>query len=299
MDRYAVFVDAGYFFSAGARAVFGGNVARRLLSLKDPAQTIGDIARKAAAIADGDTLLRIYWYDAAPGGQSSPEQKQIAMLAGVKMRLGTLNAVGAQKGVDSMIVTDLVELARNGAIADAILIAGDADLTIAIEQAQSFGVRVHVMGAAAANKDVSLALQMEADSVLEIERQWFRGVLLREYEPAPASPTKDAEAGTQSHEGFEAAAAQVVAELLESEATKIVSVLSQFNNSASVPSELDARLLAKTGAIMHRPLASAERSRLRKLFVEAVRGRFDLYTVTADAPAMRGIHDRIAAAVRS
>jgi NYN domain len=57
-----------------------------------------------------------------------------------------INAKGQQKGVDSRIVTDLVELASNHAICDAMLVTGDGDLAIGIELAQRRGVRVAVMG---------------------------------------------------------------------------------------------------------------------------------------------------------
>ncbi len=75
----------------------------------------------------------------------SLEQTTLAHHAGLKLRLGTLNNAGEQKGVDSLIVTDLIELARNGAIADAVLISGDEDLRVAVQVAQTFGVRVHVL----------------------------------------------------------------------------------------------------------------------------------------------------------
>ena len=46
---------------------------------------------------------------------------------------------GRQKGVDSLIVTDLIELARNHAISDAVLLAGDEELRIGVQIAQSLG----------------------------------------------------------------------------------------------------------------------------------------------------------------
>lgn len=64
----------------------------------------------------------------------------------VKFRAGIVNSAGQQKGVDSLMVTDLIELARNNPIADAVLLSGDGDLRIAVQTAQSFGVRVHLVG---------------------------------------------------------------------------------------------------------------------------------------------------------
>jgi hypothetical protein len=64
----------------------------------------------------------------------------------VQLRAGTINGQGQQKGVDSKIVIDLIELATNHAISDALLITGDGDLAIGIELSQRRGIRVAVLG---------------------------------------------------------------------------------------------------------------------------------------------------------
>jgi uncharacterized LabA/DUF88 family protein len=40
----------------------------------------------------------------------------------------------------------LIELARNQAICDATVVTGDSDVRVAVQIAQSFGVRVHLIG---------------------------------------------------------------------------------------------------------------------------------------------------------
>jgi hypothetical protein len=77
--------------------------------------------------ATGCRLLRIYWYDGSASGRLSLDQSALASADDVKLRLGQINSVGQQKGVDSLIVTDLIELARNGAMSDALLLSGDED----------------------------------------------------------------------------------------------------------------------------------------------------------------------------
>ena len=57
-------------------------------------------------------VLRVYWYDAAPNGIPLADHLLIAQLANVKLRLGRLSG-GKQKGVDSLIVRDLMTLARD------------------------------------------------------------------------------------------------------------------------------------------------------------------------------------------
>ncbi len=181
-DRYAVLVDAGYFFAAGAQTLHKTVTTRRHTSLVSPEGLIKALTKRASsqAFTDGTSvapagrLLRVYWYDALLGPRPTPEQTTIAHLAGVKLRLGSMNNAGEQKGVDSLIVTDLIELAQNRAVSDAILVSGDEDLRIAVQIAQTYGVRVHVLAVGDPKKNVSAALQMEADSVEILDEQWLR-----------------------------------------------------------------------------------------------------------------------------
>jgi hypothetical protein len=91
-------------------------------------------------------LLRVYWYDAARDRVPTIDQRVVAQMAWVKLRLGNLNARGQQKGVDANIRADMEALARHRAITDAVLIAGDEDMVPAVEAAQAYGVRVHLWG---------------------------------------------------------------------------------------------------------------------------------------------------------
>jgi len=84
------------------------------------------------------------------------------------VRLGFLNSAGQQKGVDSLIVTDLVELARNRAVGDVVLVSGDEDVRIGVQLAQSFGVRVHLVGVKPCAGNQSPELRQEADTCTEV-----------------------------------------------------------------------------------------------------------------------------------
>ncbi|WP_240483638.1 NYN domain-containing protein, partial [Streptomyces pathocidini] len=101
---------------------------------------------KARTIFPDSRLLRVYWYDGARRRLHTTEQQRIAELPDVKVRLGNLNANNQQKGVDSLIRTDLETLARHRAISDAVLVGGDEDLVSAVEAAQGYGARVHLWG---------------------------------------------------------------------------------------------------------------------------------------------------------
>jgi len=168
MDRAAVFVDAGYLFAQGRTALSGSKAARAALALDAP-EAIKQLKAVAAAKAPHCNLLRIYWYDGAIAGSSRPttDQATLAHLDDVKLRLGFVNNTGQQKGVDSLIVTDLIELARLKSISDAILLSGDEDVRVGVQIAQNYGVRVNLIGIYPARGFQSPQLLQEADTTTE------------------------------------------------------------------------------------------------------------------------------------
>ncbi|MFG2135835.1 NYN domain-containing protein [Streptomyces sp. NPDC048650] len=143
-STHAAFVDAGYVYAAAGRLVTGTE-DRRTFEL-DAEGLIEAFIDKARTIFADSRLLRVYWYDGARRRIHTQEQQRIAELPDVKVRLGNLNANNQQKGVDSLIRTDLESLARHRAISDAVLIGGDEDLVSAVEAAQGYGARVHLWG---------------------------------------------------------------------------------------------------------------------------------------------------------
>jgi hypothetical protein len=285
MDRYAIFVDAGYFFAAGAQAAFGNHTPRRQVAVKSPAAMLADLSGKASAVAGNLQLLRTYWYDAMFGPRLSLEQSALAMLTSVKLRLGVLNSAGEQKGVDFLIVTDLIDLARNRAIADAVVVTGDEDLRMAVQVAQSFGVRVHVLAVGDPSRNVSPALQMEADSVTALDAAWFAkhfdllsttpktdvaAIPLAPATPVPApAPITDA---TISDE-LDTAADVVIKEMLESIAPEhLAQLVLHFSTRQTVPPEFDRPLMAKISAMLcGKRFSGIEMRHMRGRFVRAVK----------------------------
>lgn len=149
MHRFVVMVDAGYLLHKGVEiASRKASDERRDLELADPPALIQLLlAQSRAALGlQGKEVLRVYWYDGVLAGGHTPQQRLICELPDVNFRAGMVNSKGQQKGVDSLIVTDLVELASNRAISDAALVTGDSDLAIGIELAQKKGVRIAVLG---------------------------------------------------------------------------------------------------------------------------------------------------------
>jgi uncharacterized LabA/DUF88 family protein len=275
ISRVATFVDAGYLFAASSQLIKSKQVARRNIRIVSPEKLLKGISDQSIEISGSNDVLRTYWYDAIQSSRLSLEQTEIATLAGVKLRLGTLNSAGEQKGVDSLIVTDLIELARNKAIADAVLISGDEDLRIAVQVAQTYGVRVHILAIGDHRKNVSQTLKMESDSVSSLGAEWL-SQYIEFSDPAQAAvPLSTVVVQKEQVDGItiEQASGDVSIELLNSKPEGIIGDLNEhFKTSHVVPPEFDGKLIAKTAAIIKRSLTGDEKRKARGVFVTTVRG---------------------------
>lgn len=149
MHRYVVMVDAGYLLRQSIEIVSQRASTKRAdLEINDPAGLIKVLLSKASTALDlaDKELLRVYWYDGVFSSGLSPQQRALVEVDDVQFRAGTVNGKGQQKGVDSLIVTDLIELTTHRAVCDAVLVTGDGDLAVGIEIAQKRGVRIAVLG---------------------------------------------------------------------------------------------------------------------------------------------------------
>jgi len=178
LARYAVIVDVGYIYAAAGELLF--NTSSRRDFRVDADKLIGALTRHADGLVRGE-LLRVYWYDAARDRVPTIDQRVIAHMAWVKLRLGNLNARGQQKGVDAQIRADMEALARHRAITDAVLIAGDEDMVPAVEAAQAFGVRVHLWGVEPPfGTNQAERLVWEADTVEILDRPFLEPYFTRQ-----------------------------------------------------------------------------------------------------------------------
>ena len=260
LDRFGVFVDAGYLYAASGKLLFG-TTDRRGFSLNFPSVT-----ESLVHLGERDSKsihLRTYWYDGARDAQPTAQHLVVANLPGVKLRLGRLTPHG-QKGVDSRIVRDLIILATERAIA--YLIGGDEDLREGVSEAQERGVRVVLVGVEPLDEqNLSPTLAMEADDVLVLKRDFvephFR---LRDPEVAsglePDDPT-DAEAQGRAFAlaWSEKASDEDIALVVES-------------LGRSIPGEVDRQLLAfGVRALKVGRLEDEAKRSLRRGFKEGVR----------------------------
>ena len=215
LARYAVMVDVGYIYAAAGELLFGSSSRRDFRVNAVP--LIQVITKHADEIIRGE-LLRVYWYDAARDRVPTIDQRVIAQMPWVKLRLGNLNARGQQKGVDAQIRADMEALARHRAITDSVLIAGDEDMVPAVEAAQAFGVRVHLWGIEppyGTNQAERLVWESDTVDVLE-------GAFLRPYfakNPTAVDPRSDPAARALA-DGAHAVASQLFGERHTRSATR-------------------------------------------------------------------------------
>lgn len=173
VDRCALFVDAGYLLADGAMAVHGTR-HREAVAWDYPGllQLMTNLSRERTGLP----LLRCYWYEATVEGRRTPEHDALADIPGLKLRLSRIRP-GRREGVDAQVHRDLMTLARNNAICDAVVVSGDEDLAQVVCDAQDLGIRVTVIHIAAdGGWAVSRSLRQECDDLVELG-----GVHLRPY----------------------------------------------------------------------------------------------------------------------
>jgi uncharacterized LabA/DUF88 family protein len=192
-------VDVGYIYAAAGELLFS-SASRREYRV-DADKLIQALTRHADSQVRGE-LLRVYWYDAARDRVPTIDQRVIAQMAWVKLRLGNLNARGQQKGVDAQIRADMEALARHRAITDAVLVAGDEDMVPAVEAAQAFGVRVHLWGVEPPfGTNQAERLVWESDTVEVLDRAFLEPYFTRQAvtpEHVPPSPLAVSVSGVPS-----------------------------------------------------------------------------------------------------
>ncbi|HEY6236460.1 MAG TPA: NYN domain-containing protein [Candidatus Elarobacter sp.] len=251
--------------------------------LLDEKRAVAEIIAFAEA-RSGSALLRVYWYDASSSQGPNADHIRLAETDDVKLRLGTLNTFGQQKGVDSLMIADLIELARNGAIESAVVISGDDDLRVGVQVAQTFGIRVHLLGIAGSDGEAqSKLLVREADTC----SRWTKAdvakfLSLREpavvvtRDPGTATGTKTPQESDGADTSGDTTPTEVSATLRATcrrfldalQSTDLVDIKTVYDATHKVPYQYDKRLLASARTELGRDLSVTESRALRNVFVE-------------------------------
>lgn len=277
VERVAAFVDAGYFWVQLSYLLYGEKRKREDILIDAPQMRESLIA----AIHDqfsSCSLLRIYWYDGRdPRGILTEQHQALARLDDIKMRYGTLNAYGQQKGVDGLLMADLLALAQNRAITSAIILSGDADLAPGVGAAQMLGVRIHRLGINGRSAS-SPILMAEVDKNVEWPREEIeRFARKAEFQnariismPGDYHAEEDDPSPLTDGENAPEPMTEATRQLLELNATLFISSLSEAEKEAvnlhhTLPLELDKRLLFQAKMTLRHFLSSEEKTLLRDL----------------------------------
>lgn len=274
MLQIAVFVDAGYVYAQGSALIAGQKQPRTAIEL-NVKEILARLRKVAEEACPQGRMLRTYWYDGLlRGGRPNSEQIEVANAPLSKLRLGMVNSKGEQKGVDSLIVTDLIDLARNRVISDALIVSGDEDIRIGVQVAQTFGVQVHLLGIKPARGSQSPDLIQEADT----HREWTEddaNAFLVVRLPAPAAgpasailaPLSEAAVGHEAGTLEAAVEAEMSATIAQLDETKRESVRAAVQATPGrVPPELDRPTLARIRNRVGRDLTDTERKAFRVKF---------------------------------
>lgn len=123
-------------------------------------------------------ILRSYLYDGAfaPKHPRHDEQKiefdRLADTAGVQLRLGSARGTPVrQKGVDTLLVLDMLTIGRQGAYDTALLWTGDGDFSELVDQVQRLGRRVALV--TDTQGSASAELTRMCDVVLRQDQRWW------------------------------------------------------------------------------------------------------------------------------
>jgi hypothetical protein len=194
MDRCALFVDAGYVLADGAMAVHG---TRRRDSVSWDYSGLLKLLAGISRDQTGLPLMRCYWYEATVEGRRSREHDLLADLPGLKLRLGRMRP-GRREGVETEIHRDLITLARNGAICDAVIISAEEDLAEVVAEVQDLGVRVILLHVAVDGVwTVARPLRRECDDIVEISGAHLRPFVDLIAGAEPAGPDEQYRNGGQ------------------------------------------------------------------------------------------------------
>lgn len=172
----------------------------------------------------------------------------------------------------------MIALARNRAVSDAVLVSGDEDLRVGVQQAREFGVRVYLVGIKPSRGSQSLFLLQEADVTYEwsdVEVSAFLACKPKSAASPPSASAESAAAATvtpasTAPDQLGGVAAKVAGTLKDAE----LSALSEaFQSTRQLPQDVDRRLLGGGRAAIGRDLVPAEKKQVRALFIQVCRQR--------------------------
>lgn len=143
----------------------GGNVFHAANSLKIHI----DLAKLAAALTGNRTLTRTYYYGATldtPAQQRFFDKLRHLGFTVKTLPLRQYDGTSFEKGIDVMLVTDMLTLAYNNTYDTALLVSGDKDFTYTVQEIKTLGKTVEVAAFAHA---LASELEQAADNTILLD----------------------------------------------------------------------------------------------------------------------------------
>ncbi len=268
MDRIVIFVDAGHLLAEGGNLCCG---TKKRAELACKYRELIDALISRIGKDSPLEVLRVYWYDGAREAIPTADHLEVSRLPNTKLRLGRLSG-NKQKGVDALIVRDMMKLSSTRAMATAYLLAGDEDLRVGVTEAQEFGVRVLLLGIppvdpTKTNQADTLIRECDGHHLLDktflmsfFSRQSTRPVVPIAMAASPGSTATPAAAGAAAKAGQDFADAWV-------QRASHAELSALWRCYPRIPVELDVQLLrdaeTKLGSLRGQDVV---RSSLRKSF---------------------------------
>ena len=268
MDRFAFFVDAGYVYAAGG--LLCHNTKKRT-ALDLNFATFNEALVHLGEVTSHAQHLRSYWYDGALHGIPTLSHQTVGRLKGVKLRLGQISGQGQQKGVDSLVVRDLIKLSSEHAISWAFLLSGDEDLRQGMIEAQDHGVRVALVGIEPCSGNQSETLLREADDHIALDVAFMGSHLAISIAVQATLPTTVIPPATPP-DPF-ALGQQVAVGWIENATPAEVLMLASArrrNSSTQLPSDNDRELLARGRIAYGTIVPTDKRHEMRNGFWSAI-----------------------------
>lgn len=189
LERTLVFVDTSYLLASFYNSWENG--ARSQLEIDLP-EVVRVLHRMSVNQLD-QPVHRQNWYDGIPDSGPHRYQRALRSEPGVQLRAGQLIEWGSrrtQKGVDTLLVADMVKAALTGTCSDIILVSGDADMIPGVVEAVAAGVRVHLYGFGWDSMSSNLRFACDSTTILD-PREDFRDCMRLEVleGPVPAGGT--------------------------------------------------------------------------------------------------------------
>ena len=174
------------------------------------------------------------------------------------------------------MVTDMITLARNQAMAECVLLSGDEDIRVGVQQAQEYGVRVHLLGIkpARGSQSQSALLLQEADAT----HFWTASDLKNFLHMQPDLPPLDSAATPEPFAGADATgllediARQVANGVAKSEVSALVN---DIRATSRRPQDIDGKLLGLSRQRLGKDLDEKQKYKLRTTFLIELEARIN------------------------